>query len=207
MGKSRQSANLVSDNNIFVNIINDRVGVGSTTPKVKLDVIGDVNVSGVITASSFSGNVQYASTSGIATYASTAGIATTSTNATVSFGLSGTPNINVGNITGTAATFTNLTVTGQSVTNRVAISTVGINTTLETGRVYVYLSGVTSLTLPSSPTTGDTLKIINRSGITTALILRNGSNIMGSASDLQFDELDTGYTFTYINSNEGWTLG
>ena len=56
MGKSRQSANLVSDNNIFVNVTNDRVGIGSTTPKAKLDVIGNVNVSGVVTATTFSGS-------------------------------------------------------------------------------------------------------------------------------------------------------
>lgn len=106
MGKTRQSANLVSDNNIFVNVTNDRVGIGSTSPKVKLDVIGDINVSGIVTASSFSGN----STS--STYASTAGIAT------VSQGLTGTPNITVGNITGAAATFTNLTVNGtQTIIN------------------------------------------------------------------------------------------
>ena len=70
MGKSRQSANLVSDNNIFVDITNDRVGIGSTIPNVKLDVDGDINVSGVITASSFSGSASNA------TYATTAGIST-----------------------------------------------------------------------------------------------------------------------------------
>ena len=73
MGKARQSANLVSDNNIFVNITNDRVGIGSISPKSKLDVVGDVNISGVITASSFSGN---ASSATYATYATTSGIST-----------------------------------------------------------------------------------------------------------------------------------
>jgi trimeric autotransporter adhesin len=40
MGKTRQSADLVSDNNIFVDIINDRVGMGKTNPSTKLDVNG-----------------------------------------------------------------------------------------------------------------------------------------------------------------------
>jgi hypothetical protein len=40
MNKSRQTANLVSDNNIFVDITNDRVGVGKTNPATKLDVNG-----------------------------------------------------------------------------------------------------------------------------------------------------------------------
>lgn len=79
MGKTRQSANLVSDNNIIVDIVNDRVGIGSTAPTTKLDVDGtikatsfsgsgadltgigigtnvNVNTTGIITASSFSGD-------------------------------------------------------------------------------------------------------------------------------------------------------
>jgi hypothetical protein len=46
MGKTRQSANLVSDNNIFIDIENDRVGIGSTIPSYKLDVVGDINFTG-----------------------------------------------------------------------------------------------------------------------------------------------------------------
>ena len=46
MGKSRDSANLVSDSNIFVNIATDRVGIGTTNPQYKLDVSGDINFTG-----------------------------------------------------------------------------------------------------------------------------------------------------------------
>jgi hypothetical protein len=46
MGNTRQSANLVSDNNIFVDIVNDRVGIGSTLPTSKLDIVGDINFTG-----------------------------------------------------------------------------------------------------------------------------------------------------------------
>lgn len=43
MGKTRQTADLSSDGNIFVDITNDRVGIGSTAPKAKLDVVGIVS--------------------------------------------------------------------------------------------------------------------------------------------------------------------
>jgi hypothetical protein len=56
MNRSRQSANLVSDNNIFVDIDNDRVGIGTTNPSAKLQVQGDVLISGIITAAAFFGD-------------------------------------------------------------------------------------------------------------------------------------------------------
>ena len=79
-----------------------------------------LNVTGVVTASSFVGNVT--------------GTATTATLATNAQGLTGTPNITVGNVTGSAATFTNLTVNGtQTIINttelNIADKTVGIAST------------------------------------------------------------------------------
>ena len=56
MGKSRDTANLVSQNNIFTNIDNDKTGIGTTSPTSKLSVSGDATISGVITATSFSGD-------------------------------------------------------------------------------------------------------------------------------------------------------
>ena len=48
--KTRYTANLVSDNNIFVDIVNDRVGIGSTQPTAKLNVLG------IVSATSFVGD-------------------------------------------------------------------------------------------------------------------------------------------------------
>ena len=184
-----QLASLISVNDetksisVISNLPDAKLGIGTTNPGARIDVSGDVNVSGVVTATSFVGDG-----SALTGVANTANIVSTAIT------------------TGTLNTNT-FTATGESLINRVAISTVGVNTTLETGRTYVYFVGVTSLTLPPSPVVGDTLKIINRSGITTAIILRNGSNIMGVADDLEFDDLDAGYMFTFTNSSEGWILG
>ena len=49
MGRTRESANLVSDKNIFVDIANDLVGIGTTAPTATLEVSGTLNVSGVST--------------------------------------------------------------------------------------------------------------------------------------------------------------
>ena len=181
MSNTRELSQLASL--LVVNDETRNIGIGTTNPISKLDVGGNLNVSGVVTATSFSGSG--ANLTGIANTANIVSTAIT---------------------TGTLNTNT-FTATGQTIINRVAISTVGVNTTLETGRTYVYFVGVTSLTLPPSPVVGDTLRIINRSGITTALILRNGSNIMGVSDDLEFDQLDGSFTFTFTNSFEGWVLG
>ncbi|NBR26357.1 MAG: hypothetical protein EBU08_21755, partial [Micrococcales bacterium] len=55
--------------------VSGSVGIGTTNPTSRLDVVGDAKVSGVITASSFSGNASSA------TYATTAGVATALQNA------------------------------------------------------------------------------------------------------------------------------
>ena len=55
MTRAVQIAEL-GDQNTF-SIDSDRVGIGSTQPSVALDVTGDGNVSGTLTATSFSGDV------------------------------------------------------------------------------------------------------------------------------------------------------
>lgn len=76
--KTRYTANLVSDSNLYVDINSDRLGIGTTNPSSKLTVIGDGYFSGIVTASNFVGNLigtaSYAEFSNISDYSSSSGI-------------------------------------------------------------------------------------------------------------------------------------
>jgi hypothetical protein len=80
------------------------------------NVSGGASFTGIVTASSFTGNLT--------------GTASTASFATTSFGLSGSPNIAVGNITGVAATFTgNVSIAGTLTYEDVtSVDSVGVIT-------------------------------------------------------------------------------
>lgn len=103
----------------------------------------------------------------------------------------------VANITG---------VTASSINDlRYSVDLISTNTNAVVGKLYV-LTGSCTLTLPASPNTGDSIKISNRSGAATAVIARNGNNIMGGASDLTIDKLNAGFEMIYSGSAQGWVL-
>jgi hypothetical protein len=68
MGKTRETGKLVSDNIVSANINNDSVGIGTTNPTSKLQVLGNVLVVGIITATNLS--AQQINISGISTFTS-----------------------------------------------------------------------------------------------------------------------------------------
>lgn len=114
--------------------------------------------------------------------------------------------VGIGTTVAVGAGLTSLHVFGQSQLNRVAITTTASNLTLEAGRTFVYYSTGT-YTLPEGPSIGDRIEIINRSGTVTAVLARNGSNIMGVADDLDLDILDATFKITYSNDIDGWVVG
>jgi len=159
MTRAVQIAELGDQNVFTIDGDNNRVGIGSTLPTAKLDVIGIVsatsfygdgsNLSGitagatlsagsgsqrVVVTSLTSGTMTSAATDAELVYNSDTNTLTATTfsgalsgNAT---GLSGTPNVDVGNVTGAAATFTgNVSIAGtltyEDVTN---VDSVGIVT-------------------------------------------------------------------------------
>ena len=98
MGKSRETANLVSDNSVFVDLGNNRVGINTNVPTKELDVVGDLKVSGNITGT-FTGSITNAGSADTASFATTAfnlsGTGHTVSFATTAFGLDGNPIINI----------------------------------------------------------------------------------------------------------------
>jgi len=82
---------------------------------------------------------------------------------------------------------------------------INTNTTAAANSVYVLTANLT-LTLPASPSSGDSIKISNRSGVATCVLARNGSNIMGSASDLTLDTASASFELIYSDATNGWVI-
>ena len=110
-------------------------------------------------------------------------------------------NVYVNQIHGDGSNLTNLPSSGGSTP---AVKT--SNYTASSGDyVFVNASGLT-ITLPSSPSAGDNVKI-RIIGTNYATIARNSSNIESAAEDFYHDLADKCATFTYANSSLGWQVG
>ena len=79
-----------------------------------------------------------------------------------------------------------------------------------TNRDYIIATdGSITITLPSSPTAGDTVTIKDGTGAaatTSFTVDRNGSNIASSASNLTFDKNWAEVVMTYIDGTIGWSV-
>ena len=133
MTRARELARLGNTNVISVDA-NQNIGIGTLTPDVKLDVVGDAEVSGVITATTFSGAVS-GDASGLSGSASvnTTGIITAASFSGSGSGLTGvasTDNI----ITSGIVTITNATDSTSTTTGALKVTGgVGIGLSLSVG--------------------------------------------------------------------------
>ena len=98
----------------------------------------------------------------------------------------------------------NITI-DSNVSTSYSVSVISTNTTAVANTLYVLTANLT-LTLPASPSNGDSIKVSNRSSVATCIIARNGENIMGDALDLTIDKLNSGFEMIYSGSAEGWIL-
>lgn len=85
------------------------------------------------------------------------------------------------------------------------INLTATNTTATANATYILTSNVT-LTLPSSPTSGDWVTVSDRSGLTTCVIGRGGQNIMGLAEDMTLNILHAAFRLVFIDSTRGWVF-
>jgi hypothetical protein len=70
-------------------------------------------------------------------------------------------------------------------------------------------AGSITITLPASPSAGDTVTVKDGTGAaatTTFTVARNGSNIASSATDLTFDKNWAEVVMTYIDGTIGWSV-
>ena len=70
-------------------------------------------------------------------------------------------------------------------------------------------AGSITITLPSSPTAGDTVSVKDMTGAaatTNFTVARNGSNIAGSNTDLTFDKNWAEIVLTYVDATVGWSV-
>lgn len=90
-------------------------------------------------------------------------------------------------------------------------SIISTNTTGSDGNGYLInaSSGNITLTLPATPSEGDTVGVCdfyNKAATNTIAVARNSTNIEGSATDLVIDVNGAGFTLVYTDATRGWEI-
>jgi hypothetical protein len=102
---------------------------------------------------------------------------------------------NAGSITLSAAGLPIVTVTSSTAISAVA----GFN--------YVLTSGTAAtVTLPGSPSVGDTIYVTVANDLGSNVVARNGNNIQGIAEDLTLDAPYASAQLRYTNPTKGWVM-
>jgi len=180
MGRTRETANLVSEGLITRDVDTDRVGINSIIPDSLLDVRG------TITGTDYSGDGS--ALSGIVT-SIVAG-----TNITLTGGPIGIVTINSSGGGGGSNPWTRKTTAYTSAAGDQLIADTS--------------GGVYTITLPASPSEGDSIKIGDGGDWETnnLTVARNGSNIEGSADDFILNLKGIIVEFVYEDSTDGWQV-
>lgn len=85
------------------------------------------------------------------------------------------------------------------------VSVISANTTAVANTVYVFTASLT-LTLPASPTLGDSIKISNLSDVATCVLGANGNKIMDDAADLTLDTASASFELIWSGTAKGWVI-
>lgn len=88
----------------------------------------------------------------------------------------------------------------------VTVGTASSNVAVGGHYVVTYAAGACTLTLPSSPMTGDTIYITIANGRFDTVVDRNGGLIMGEAANLTINNAFVTFGLRYMGSTLGWRL-
>jgi len=207
-----------------VMIVTDGLGSGAAVFNANPTEVG-----GSVTSVSGTGTVNGISLSGTVTSSGNLTLGGALSGVNLTSQVTGTLPIANGGTGTTATTFANLTsnVTGTlpvanggtngttAATARASLSAnalpilKGTSYTAVVGEFVTATAGSITITLPASPSAGDTVTIKDGTGAaatTTFTVARNGSNIASSATDLVFDKNFAEITMSYIDGTIGWSV-
>ena len=207
-----------------VMVVTDGLGAGAAVLNANPTEIG-----GSVTSVSGTGTVNGISLSGTVTSSGNLTLGGALSGVNLTSQVTGTLPIANGGTGTTATTFANLTsnVTGTlpvanggtngttAATARASLSAnalpilKGTSYTAVVGEFVTATAGSITITLPASPSAGDTVTIKDGTGAaatTTFTVARNGSNIASSATDLVFDKNFAEITMSYIDGTIGWSV-
>jgi hypothetical protein len=86
-----------------------------------------------------------------------------------------------------------------------AVFVISSSTTAVAGGLYVFTANLV-LSLPASPTIGDSVKISNLSQVDTCSLDRNGQRILGAESNLTLDNRYSSFELVFTGSLKGWVI-
>jgi hypothetical protein len=182
-----------------VMLVTDGLGAGAAVINANPTEVG-----GSVTSVSGTGTVNGITLTGTVTSSGNLTLGGTLANVDLSSQVTGTLPVANGGTNGTTAA----TARASLSANALPILK-GVSYTAVVGEFVTATAGSITITLPASPSAGDTVTVKDGTGAaatTTFTVGRNSSNIASSATDLVFDKNFAEITMTYIDGTIGWSV-
>lgn len=190
--------------------------------------VGNANLGNLATANFFQGDggllTNIAVSAGTSIVNGTSNVAV-GLNGNITVGVGGSPNVfvvsNAGaNVSGALDATGNISATyfigngslltgitgggGTSITTQITTAT-SVSTAINNRYIIASTTGAT-LTLPGTPSLGDTVYFAVANDLANNVIARNGQNIMGVAEDMTINVNDISFSLVFANSTLGWRI-